>query len=247
MGENWSRTPRQQLRRACVESVLDGFKPGTFLELGAGNGDFTAMLLEKGFRGACFDIGAETIRHLNRRFSDQRDLLRVISDFDEISEQKFDYVFAFEVLEHVQNDKETLDAWLRFLGPEGAILLSVPAHQRKYSIDDQIVGHYRRYERTELIQLLEACGIKNVRVLTYGFPLANLSRRVSILLSSREKQQLEKTAQERSIASGITRHRLVNKLGFLANGLLLWPFLKLQSKFYPFDIGDGYVAYGEIE
>ena len=40
--------------------------------------------------------------------------------------------------------------WREYLRPSGWLLLSVPAHQDHYGAADELVGHYRRYERETL-------------------------------------------------------------------------------------------------
>ncbi|MEL7157397.1 MAG: methyltransferase domain-containing protein, partial [Actinomycetota bacterium] len=58
-----------------------------------------------------------------------------------MGDTRFDYVMAFEVLEHITDDRAALEEWLRRLRPGGRVLFSVPAHQRKYGDADRAVGH----------------------------------------------------------------------------------------------------------
>jgi hypothetical protein len=56
----------------------------------------------------------------------------------------------------------------------GRMLVSVPAHQARFSSWDAAVGHIRRYEREELIGRFVEAGFTVETFWCYGYPLANL-------------------------------------------------------------------------
>lgn len=60
------------------------------------------------------------------------------------------------------------------LKPNGTLLMSVPAHASKWTHADTWADHYRRYEKTELCQLLEKAGFRILMVENWGFPLSNM-------------------------------------------------------------------------
>jgi SAM-dependent methyltransferase len=86
------------------------------------------------------------------------------------STDSFDVVSAFEVLEHIEDDKAALDEWTRRIRPGGTLLISTPAHQRRYGVQDELVGHYRRYDPPAMEELLKAAGLTRVEVRLYGMP-----------------------------------------------------------------------------
>jgi SAM-dependent methyltransferase len=85
--------------------------------------------------------------------------------------RQFDLVCAFEVLEHIEDDKAALTEWAGRLRPGGWLLISVPAHQRRFAPWDTYVGHFRRYDPPALADLLASCGFGQVDVRQYGWPL----------------------------------------------------------------------------
>jgi len=85
--------------------------------------------------------------------------------------ERFDLVCAFEVLEHIEDDASALKEWAGKLNPGGWLMLSVPAHQRKFAAWDELVGHFRRYEPAELTELVTKIGFQDVEVREYGAPL----------------------------------------------------------------------------
>jgi hypothetical protein len=77
---------------------------------------------------------------------------------------------------------EVFYPFLARIQPVGKALLSVPAHMSKFGIKDEMIGHYRRYERNELYDLMKNHGFKNINILCYGFPLLNITGKVIDLL-----------------------------------------------------------------
>lgn len=65
------------------------------------------------------------------------------------------------------------------LKPGGRVLISVPAHARKYGRSDLLVGHVRRYEKSGLLALLTDAGTGDVHIVNYGYLLTELTRRIS--------------------------------------------------------------------
>jgi SAM-dependent methyltransferase len=86
-------------------------------------------------------------------------------------QERYDLVCAFEVLEHIEDDQNALIQWTAHLRPGGWLLISVPAHQRRYAAADELVGHFRRYDPEHLAALVAKLGLENVDIREYGGPL----------------------------------------------------------------------------
>ena len=245
--KRWVETPKFILRGSCIRTVTQGWPPGRFLEVGAGTGQMTKLFLDLGFQGVCHEPGLENRDVLRGNLASHRVGVRVVEDFNTISQGSFQYLFAFEVLEHIDNDLDELRQWAAFLRPEGKVLVSVPAHQRKFDADDEAVGHYRRYEKVSLGKLLRNAGFANIQIANYGFPLANLTRHIRRMSSSiASRAHLEdNTLRDRSLRSGIECSRGSLLGARVANRHTLAPFALVQKLFYRFDLSDGYVAWAE--
>tara|TARA_B100001057_G_scaffold494000_1_gene589642 strand:+ start:2197 stop:2913 length:717 start_codon:yes stop_codon:yes gene_type:complete len=85
-----------------------------------------------------------------------------IEDFLKIS-NKFDLIILADVLEHLKNDKEILQQIFNILKPNGSIIIFVPAHQILYSQFDKKIGHYRRYSKLQLMEIIPK-GIKSYKL-----------------------------------------------------------------------------------
>ncbi len=170
--------------------------------------------------------------------------IQVVESLDGLQREAFDYLFAFEVLEHIEADLDVLSAWATHLKPGGRLLISVPAHQRKYGRSDELVGHVRRYEKAQLRELLETAGFKNVKIINYGFPITELTRRFSNFLVRNDQSYKEMSPEQRSILSAQAKPKVISRWLKVFSGRLVFPFCIIQRFFYRFDLGDGYIATG---
>jgi SAM-dependent methyltransferase len=84
------------------------------------------------------------------------------------SDDGFDVVSAFDVVEHCKDEELALSELRRVAMPGGVVLLSVPAYQWMWSRFDVQAGHYRRYTRPRLRRAAVAVGLKVERA-TYVF------------------------------------------------------------------------------
>ena len=80
----------------------------------------------------------------------------------------FDVVAAFDVVEHCESETTAISELARVLKPGGRMLLSVPAYQWAWSDHDVRAGHYRRYTKPRLVNLVEGAGLTVERA-TYAF------------------------------------------------------------------------------
>jgi SAM-dependent methyltransferase len=74
------------------------------------------------------------------------------------SDEVFDAVFIFDVLEHIEDDARVLAEIRRVLRPGAKLLLTVPAFMFLFGLQDVVSEHKRRYRRTGLADLLRRSG-----------------------------------------------------------------------------------------
>ncbi len=75
---------------------------------------------------------------------------------------------AYDVLEHIEDDVAAAQEFFRCLRPGGRLLVAVPADMRLWSAHDEAVDHVRRYERDELLALIEDAGFRDVTVRSWN-------------------------------------------------------------------------------
>lgn len=235
------KQPKLILRESAVWDMTKNLSPGSFVEMGAGTGHMASLFVERGFHGACHDMGGSSRTLIRERFS-KNEKIQVVDDISELSEGFYEYLFAFEVLEHVLEDRQVLQEWIRYLKPGGLLIASVPAHQRKFGKSDEIVGHVRRYEKEQLRELLCSAGMEDVKMVNYGYPITELTRKLSNKIIANEKRYESLDQKQRSILSAQEKPRSIQKtLSFFGENLVI-PFCYMQRWFYRWDLGDGLVA-----
>lgn len=92
----------------------------------------------------------------------------------------FDVVGAYDVIEHIDDDRAVLRAIHGALRPGGLALFAVPQHRWLWSEQDRLAHHVRRYARGELESKARDAGFVvewSGSYLTLLLPLVALSRR----------------------------------------------------------------------
>jgi SAM-dependent methyltransferase len=239
-----SKQPKLVLRESAVHDLSRDWPAGTFVEMGAGTGHMARLFLARGFTGTCHDLGEDNRQRIRQNLASFGPRAAVVDDIAELPDDSFDYLLAFEVLEHIEADRDVLATWVRKLRPGGRLLISVPAHQRKYGRSDELVGHVRRYEREQLLDLLRGVGIRPVRLVNYGWPLTELTRRVSNRLVRDDHSYDGMNPEQRSVRSAQAKPKVINRLLSLTGSGMFRPFCFVQRWFYRYDLGDGLVVSG---
>lgn len=243
----WAPPLRYLLRRRRVLRLLTSQGPCRLVEVGSGAG---ALLDELALLGHDA-IGMETSA---RALALARDIAVatggrqvLVASPDPAWRENIDMVCAFDVLEHIEDDAAALDHWLSWLRPGGRICLSVPAHRRRWGAGDEWAGHYRRYDRADVLGLLGSRGLIVEHFECYGFPLANLTewlgnRTYRHLMQARNKAW---SSAEASAESGIERRdylRLFRRMDTFAGRLALRGCFWLQAVSARTDLGSGYLV-----
>lgn len=66
----------------------------------------------------------------------------------------FDTAIFIHVLEHIEKDREALNKVHELLLPKGKVLIEVPAMPFLFSVHDEMLGHYRRYNKKNLTEIV---------------------------------------------------------------------------------------------
>lgn len=156
--------------------------------------------------------------------------------------EAFDIVCAFEVLEHQSDDAGELVRWRSFLRPGGNLLLSVPAHRERFGPSDEAVGHFRRYDRSDLERVLGTSGFEPVWIESWGAGLGHLLDWARDRISAGEAERGDRrSAADATARSGRWLQPRGPIVGWLA-AVLAAPFRILQIPMRGSDFGIGWVA-----
>lgn len=88
---------------------------------------------------------------------------------DALQNRKFDFIYSLNVLEHIEDDKEIVKQLSKHLNVGGEFRIFVPAKMILYTSMDRAVGHFRRYEKNELLELFQLNGLKIQSIKYFDF------------------------------------------------------------------------------
>lgn len=140
------------------------------LEIGCGIGTYLgfALALDKAIMG--IELDAACLDLARQRYADAGDVSLVqgdINDADTMEKAKAfepDSAYCFNVLEHIEDDRQGLAHIAEILAPRIPIVIIVPAFPCLYGANDRLVGHYRRYTRADLSSKLMEAGFEIVDI-----------------------------------------------------------------------------------
>ena len=97
-----------------------------------------------------------------------------IFDADPNLASKYDLVFLLDVIEHIEQPIDFLDAAQFYLKPSGYLVVNVPAVPGLYSKYDTVAGHVRRYTKSSLHAEISAAGLHVEKSAYWGMSLLPL-------------------------------------------------------------------------
>ncbi len=141
------------------------FLYGDILEIGCGVGNFTNQLLAFG-KVSAIDINKDYLKRTKKLIGSGGKV--GFGDIEKGSyffkkNKKFDTIVFLNVLEHIQDDEAALNNLFNLLKKGGKLILIVPSQKFLYGEIDRSIGHFRRYEKTELIKKLRSIGFETIK------------------------------------------------------------------------------------
>ena len=140
--------------------LVSPYVRGRVLEVGAGVGTFSPQLRALGSSLTAVEPSARLgvrLREALRAVPDATIIEGVLSD---VTDRNYDSAVMLNVLEHIEDDKEAIRQVFDRLNPGGTFTIWVPAFSVLYSKYDRQIGHYRRYRRPRLVNLLIEAGFE---------------------------------------------------------------------------------------
>jgi 2-polyprenyl-3-methyl-5-hydroxy-6-metoxy-1,4-benzoquinol methylase len=169
-------------------SLVASQPPQRILDVGCAQATLALLLAERGHDVTAVDVRPQFLAYARTRH--ERGAIRfVCADVLDLDlEQRFDVIFANQILEHVVRPVALVERLRRHLAPGGRVIATTPngryvrnslpsfrelgdperhAH-RSHSADGD--GHFFAYRPGELKEILETAGLRDVRVRTFETP-----------------------------------------------------------------------------
>jgi SAM-dependent methyltransferase len=154
---HWWFTERRRLFSRMIEHF--GLTPDArILDIGTSTGTNLRMLRDLGYsRSEGLDASEEAVRWCAEKGYGkvtQGDVCAL-----PFADGTFDLVLATDIIEHVDDDGAALREIRRVLKPDGRVLITVPAFQALWGVQDEIGQHKRRYRAAQVLQRAHDAGL----------------------------------------------------------------------------------------
>lgn len=222
----------------------------TFLEIGCGAADLSYELCRKGFSGIGIDSSDHAIAMAKKKMHLQIQKgtfelkkLDILNCPSNALSTKFDNVFSVMVMEHIQEHILFLQKLSSLVKKGGNLIIVVPARESHWGIEDETVGHVRRYERNSLSQAFQEANLPKPLIWSLAVPTANILFNLSNFLISRSSETKKKNLSLKKQTSTSGTREIPFKTSFpklfqvILNRYTLRPFTLVQRLFYKSDTG----------
>jgi SAM-dependent methyltransferase len=148
---------------------------GEILEIGSGIGNITSFFVASKQKITASDLRPHYLTKLKEKFNERIDCVRldaVLLDFGKEYKthlKKYDTIFALNVVEHIENDHLAIKNLCALLKPEGRLIILVPAYQSLYNSFDLHLGHFRRYSKDRLAEVIASSGLSVEKSFYFNF------------------------------------------------------------------------------
>ncbi len=163
---HWWFVIRRRLLRSILAS-LEITKNCVSLEVGCGTGANLRTLLTAGLYGIGLDRSFYALSLLKKN----ENLPLLAGDLNDlpIKTKSVGLVIAADVLEHLEDDANGIIESYRVLGNGGIFIVTVPAFNFLWGIQDVVTGHKRRYSKKQINNKLEAVGFNVLKSSYFNF------------------------------------------------------------------------------
>ena len=162
----WWFVARNNIVLHLTLKYADINKEDIVLDFGCGTGGF-ANLISKHFNVIGLDTSPIAIDYCRKRGLNNL-FLGSIDDFI-ANRTPVKAIFALDVIEHIEDDKEVVQKLRALLTDGGFLIVTVPAFSWLWSNHDILHMHWRRYTKKQLKNLLEFAGFKVVFISYFNF------------------------------------------------------------------------------
>ncbi len=133
-------------RKYTLSKVRCFIKNKNVLEVGSGIGSFSEILLKYVDQLTLVEPDEDYTKLLEKKFKNNSKIKKIHNGtVSKITDEKFDVIIHFQVLEHIKEDNKEILKNLELLKNDGHLIICVPSFMSLYSKFDKSVGHHKRY------------------------------------------------------------------------------------------------------
>lgn len=183
------------LRKMAVEKNLKSENTELILEVGSG----ISPVMMKSRNIIYSDLSFSAIQFLKHLYGKG---YYVVADGISLpfKSGSFSHTICSEVLEHLSDDRRAIKEIARVMKPSGHFIVTFPHRKFYFAIDDRFVGHFRRYEINEMMDLLKDAGFRPITIQKVLGPLEKTTMCFAVLcFSIIQKVRSEKVKVPRNL------------------------------------------------
>lgn len=205
---------------------------GPFLDAGGGKGDVSMFLMKKNFNGKMIDFSREAVTQAKINLSKYKDKIKIKHSDIKKEKSKYNFILLWDVIEHVNNDEELIKKCYENLNNGGYILVSFVTKKKEWRKDDVMYGHIRRYEISDIKNVLS--DFKILEIWDFTFPVFWMMRRIytNFIKEANEKDKLKLTKHS---SLELSYFKFFNK--YLSSQIIWIPFWNLCYIFKKYNLG----------
>ena len=239
-------TPGHVLQIESLWAEIKKYPPGLFLDAGCGIGLISNYLLQRGWQGIGVDLNNEALsinKKINQQYIERERYECVNLDFLKYTDhtaqtRKYDLVLSSNVIEHLEEALCSEFIWKMrdCTSSNGIIIIIVPGSPEDWGIEDEVVGHIKRYTIEDLKSLAPKFNLISEFSSGMTYPLGNLLLPISnYLVRKNEGQKTSKNHLDNTIESSLRKNYFKTEFPawtkLIINKYVLFPFIILQKIF----------------
>ena len=185
----WFAVRRRLLRRLLHSLDIPQGLPA--VDIGCGTGSNLRLLESEGLYNV---VGLDRSLYALSLAKKKVNLTLVAGDTNDlpIRPNSIGLIIAMDILEHLEDDSKGIEEFHRGLKKGAMLLLTVPAFESLWGIQDVVTGHKRRYSRNEILTKLKQGGFDVLRSSYFNFFLffpILMARRAMRILGTKIKSE----------------------------------------------------------
>lgn len=143
----------------CDDVLLDHLK---ILDIGCGDG-FTVAEIFKNLNKVSIDaVDINLTDDQVSSFSNSYKNITFYNSYDLLLGKRYNLIILLDVIEHVEDDLFFLKNAIKLAAPNSYIFIAAPAFNSLLGNHDKYLGHYRRYNKKTINNLVNQAGLKNI-------------------------------------------------------------------------------------
>lgn len=153
--------------------TIKPFCKGRILEIGCGIGNISEFFIQDSQDIILSDLRENYLEIVSKKFTNPTIKINLIDPEFETKYDKiigtFDTVFALNVIEHIEDDKQAIANCKKLLKKGGSLIILVPAYQFLFNNFDKELEHFRRYTRKKIETVIAENNLEIVNSFYFNF------------------------------------------------------------------------------